>query len=107
MIENKLYREAVELLGVGAPSVASDTEYHELIAHAYLYGNQYLDAISTYTKLIHQDNEQAKWWFSLAISYDAAAEFPSALQAYSQALQLSNLSPSLLRRSQQRVVALQ
>lgn len=99
-------RDAVELLQVRAPSVDSDSEYHELLAAAQLAGQFYQDALLTYQALTTNDAEQARWWYGLGAAMDAVGRSFEAAQAYERAVQLGGLSANLMQQSQQRIVAI-
>lgn len=99
-------RDAAELLQFQAPSLASDTEYHELLAAAQLAGQFYEEAVLTYQALTASDAEQARWWYGLGAAMDAVGRAFEAAQAYERAVQLGGLSPNLMQQSQQRIVAI-
>ena len=97
--------EAVGLLSVAAPAVGSDTEYHDLLASAYLASRQYEGSVVSYQALLQQDSNEARWWYGLAASLDALGRSADAMAAYEQALKLPSLSESLRQASMQRVQA--
>lgn len=97
--------EAVDLLTFAAPAVASDTEYHDLLASAYLASRQYEGSVVSYQALLQQDSNEARWWYGLAASLDALGRSADAMTAYEQALKLPSLSESLRQASMQRVQA--
>lgn len=99
-------RDAAELLRVRAPSVASDTEYHELLAAAQLAGQFYEDALRTYQGLTARDAGQARWWYGLGAAMDAMGRSFEAAQSYEKAVQLGGLNANLMQQSQQRIVAI-
>jgi len=47
--------EAAQLLSASAPAVAADSEYHDLLATAYLSSGRYADAVMAYQLLLQQD----------------------------------------------------
>ncbi len=99
-------RDAAELLQVRPPSVASDTEYHELLAAAKLAGQLYDEAVRTYRALTTRDAQQSRWWYGLGAAMDATGKSFEAAQAYERAVQLGGLSSNLMQQSQQRIVAI-
>lgn len=99
-------RDAAELLQVRAPSVASDTEYHELLAAAQLAAQLYDGALRTYQALTLRDANQARWWYGLGAAMDAVGRSFEAAQSYERAVQLGGLSTNLMQQSQQRIVAI-
>lgn len=98
--------EAVDVLISRAPDVADDTEYHDLLASAQLSSRDYAGAIISYSGLVQQDESQGKWWYGFAAAHDQLGNIALARQAYSRAMQYSNLSANLRRRSQERLGAL-
>ncbi|MDO9476086.1 MAG: hypothetical protein Q7L07_05180 [Pseudohongiella sp.] len=97
--------EAVDLLAVASPAVSSDTEYHDLLASAYLAARQYEGAVGSYQALLQQNSNEARWWYGLAASLDALGRSADAGAAYEQALKLPALSEALRQASLQRVQA--
>jgi len=99
-------KEAVDLLQSRAPLVAEDLEYHEILASAQLASRDYDGAVLSYTGLVQQDQSQGRWWYGFAAAQDALGNMTAARQAYARAIEKSNLSTSLRRRSQDRLTAL-
>lgn len=99
-------QQAIALLTNRAPAIEGDIEYHDLLATAQMSGRDYTSAVTTYTALIRQDNREGKWWYGIGAAYDGLGDATSAIQAYNQALQSSNLSSSLRQRSQRRIIEL-
>lgn len=97
--------EALGLLSSASPAVSADTEYHDLLASAYLAARQYEGSVMTYRALLQQDSTEARWWYGLAASLDALGRSADAASAYEQALRLPALSESLRQASLQRVQA--
>ena len=97
---------ATDLLMRRAPPIGEDIEYHDILATAQLANRDYEGALISYTSLVQQDRSQGKWWYGFAASQDSLGNGSAARQAYSQAIQLSNLSPSLRARSQERLISL-
>ena len=98
--------EAVSILISRAPSVSSDPEYHDLLASAQLSSRDFSGAMISYRGLVQFDETQGKWWYGFASAHDQLGNSQPARQAYSQAMQYSNLSANLRRRSQERLSAL-
>jgi MSHA biogenesis protein MshN len=97
--------EAVSLLSTASPAVNEDTEYHDLLASAYLASRQYEGSAGSYQALLQQDSNEARWWYGLAASLDALGRSAEATSAYEQALRLPALSEALRQASLQRVQA--
>jgi MSHA biogenesis protein MshN len=106
LLINEEIDEAVMLLMARAPEIAADVEYHDILATAQLASSDYSGAAMSYRGLVQQDQTQGKWWYGFARAQDALGNRQAARQAYAQAMQLSNLSASLRRRSQDRLVVL-
>ena len=98
--------EAVNLLMSRAPDMAQDSEYYDLLASAQLMSRDFSGAVISYRGLVQHDQTQGKWWFGFAAAHDQLGNSEEASQAYSQAIQYSNLSANLRRRSQERLGAL-
>ena len=63
-------------------------------------------ALISYTGLVRQDQSQGKWWYGFAASQDSLGNVNAARQGYSRAVNLTNLSANLRRRSQERLAVL-
>lgn len=98
--------EAVSLLINRAPDMTDDSEYHDLLASAQLSSRDFSGAVISYRGLVQHDQTQGKWWYGFAAAHDQLGNSGEARQAYSQAIQYSNLSANLRRRSQERLGAL-
>lgn len=95
--------DAVSILITRAPDIADDTEYHDILATVQLLTKDYEGAALSYRGLVQQDQSQGKWWYGFAAAQDRLGNVNDARQAYRQAIQYSNLSASLRRRSQERL----
>lgn len=102
-IEQGRAAEALKLLSASPPTVEADTEFHDLMATAFLTTQQYDFASVTYQALLQQNSAEGRWWYGLAASYDARGRAQDAASAYERALQQINLSPSLRQASQARL----
>ncbi|MDX1491620.1 MAG: hypothetical protein R3332_10050 [Pseudohongiellaceae bacterium] len=98
--------DAADLLSVRAPTIASDSEYHELHAASLLASKQFDEALAVYEGLNTYSPEQARWWYGRAASLDALGRSFEAAQAYEQAIRLGGLSANLRRLSQERINAI-
>jgi len=98
--------EAADLLAVRAPSLAGDSEYHELLAASRLASQKYDDALVSYQALAASAPQQARWWYGVAASQDALGRSFEAVQSYERALQLGGLTPALRQNSQQRIASI-
>lgn len=103
LMANGLIGEAVDILISRAPDVTEDAEYHDLLASAQLSSKDYEGAVISYKGLVQTDQSQGKWWYGYAASQEALGNGNAARQAYLQAIQYSNLSANLRRRSQERL----
>ncbi len=98
--------EAAELLAVRAPSLTSDSEYHELLAASRLASQKYEEALDSYEALAANAPQDARWWYGVAASQDALGRSFEAVQSYERALQLPGLTPALRQNSQQRIASI-
>lgn len=104
LISDRSPEAAAQLLSASAPAVAVDSEYHDLLATAYLSSGQYTDAVMAYQLLLQNDAQVGRWWYGLAASLDAISRLGEAAQAYERALQMGDLSATLRQASQQRLL---
>lgn len=98
--------DAVNILITRAPDMAGDSEYHDLLASAQLSSRDFAGAVISYRGLVQHDQSQGKWWYGFAAAHDQLGNSAEARQAYTRAIQYSNLSANLRRRSQERLGAL-
>jgi MSHA biogenesis protein MshN len=102
-IEQGRAEQALQMLLASPPPVQADTEFHDLMATAFLSTQQYDFATATYQSLLQQNAAEGRWWYGLAASFDARGQSQDAAVAYERALQQVNLSPSLRQASQTRL----
>ncbi|MDP2126525.1 MAG: hypothetical protein Q8K97_04025 [Pseudohongiella sp.] len=95
--------DAVALLTNLAPSVSTDSEYHDLMASSYMANQQYDFAAQTYRTLLQQNAGEGRWWYGLAAALDAQGLAQDAALSYERALQQANLTAGLRQASQQRL----
>lgn len=95
--------QALALLRNLPPAVASDPEYHELLASLYQQGNFHQQAVTTYQELLRLDRQQGRWWTGLGISLEAQDKDADALASYQTALQTPNLDRNLRQFIQGRI----
>lgn len=98
--------EAADLLGLRAPSLAGDSEYHELLAASRLASQKYVEALGSYQALSASAPLDARWWYGIAAAQDALGSSFEAVQSYERALQLGGLTPALRESSQQRIASI-
>lgn len=98
--------EAADLLALRAPSLAGDSEYHELLAASRLASQKYTDALVSYQALSASAPLDARWWYGVAAAQDALGSSFEAVQSYERALQLGGLTPALSENSQQRIASI-
>lgn len=95
------------LLESNRPTLASDPEYHGLLASAYQRLGRHDEAAQSYQQLLRLQPEQGHWWAGYAISRDALGDRPGAQSAYRQALQRGALDPRVAGYIKERLKALQ
>lgn len=98
--------EAADLLALRAPSLAGDSEYHELLAASRLASQKYAEALASYEALSASAPLDARWWYGVAAAQDALGSSFEAVQSYERALQLGGLTPMLRESSQQRIASI-
>ncbi len=98
---------AVDLLqSASRPTVASDLEYHALLAALQQELGQHQAAASNYRLLLAQRPQAALWWFGLAISLDQSGQAPEAKEAYQRARTLPGLREDLKAYANERLEVL-
>lgn len=98
---------AVARLETAPPTLASDPEYHGLLASAYQRLARHEEAARTYQSLMQLQPGEAHWWAGYALSRDALGDRAGALAAYAQARKLGQLDARVLEHINRRVAALQ
>lgn len=98
--------EAADLLALRAPSLAGDSEYHELLAASRLASQKYDEALVSYQALSASAPLESRWSYGVAASLDALGRSFEAVQSYERALQLGGLTPALRQNSQQRIASI-
>jgi predicted Zn-dependent protease len=106
LILNGQVLDAVQMLLSRAPRIADDLEYHEILASAQLATKDFAGASITYSSLVGENQREGKFWYGYAAAQELLGNTDVAKQAYARAVQQASLSPSLRRRSQDRLVAL-
>jgi MSHA biogenesis protein MshN len=97
---------ALALLHGGAPPVAQDTEFHQLLAAIYQRTGQYAAAAQTYRQLLTVQRDTGVWWLGLGLALESSRALAEAKQAYRSALQDPALQTGLGDFARGRVVAL-
>jgi tetratricopeptide (TPR) repeat protein len=95
--------QALALLRNVPPAVATDPEYHELLASLYQQNSSHDLAVASYQDLLRFNSQQGRWWTGLAISLEALGKNADALASYQAALQTSNLDAGLRQYIQNRI----
>jgi MSHA biogenesis protein MshN len=98
--------EALGILSANAPSVSADTEYHDLLATAYLSAQRYDNAVVSYQMLLQQDESVGRWWYGMATAFEGQGRIADAIGAFDRALRSGGLSVTLRQNSQQKLQAL-
>ena len=97
---------AIAVLERASPAVASDSEYHALLAALYQQVAKYAQAARIYQQILSQRPEIAQWWMGLALAQDAMGEASFALDAFQRAQRAGGLSDVVLKYVQARIIAL-
>ncbi|HDZ09340.1 tetratricopeptide repeat protein [Pseudohongiella sp.] len=98
--------QALGVLSGNAPSASADTEYHDLLATAYLSAQRYDSAAVSYRMLLQQDESVGRWWYGMGSALEAQGRLADAISAYDRALRSGGLSVTLRQNSQQKLQAL-
>ncbi|MDX1453534.1 MAG: tetratricopeptide repeat protein, partial [Oleiphilaceae bacterium] len=97
---------ALHTLRERQPELTGYPEYYALLASYYQQMGYPQQAARLYGKLVEFDADAADWWAGLAIALDRQSRFEEGKLAYSRAIQLPGLNPSLQDFIQQRLNAL-
>lgn len=105
-VQQQQWQQAAETLESHLQSVANDAEFLSLLAAVYYQLGRHEDAITQYQSLLKIDNRSAPYWLGLAVSSDALADEPGALQAFRNAALYGGLDDNTLAYIEQRIQAL-
>jgi len=97
---------AVAVLEQARPAVASDPEYHALLAAVYRQVGKHAQAARIYQQILLQRPAMASWWMGLALAQDAMGETTIALDAFQRAQRIGGLGSEVLKYIQTRIIAL-
>ncbi len=75
-----------QLSAAAAPAVATDVEFHGLLAAAYQRQGEPAKAAGVYRRLAEQEPRGGIWWLGLAIALEGLRDAEGARNAYRQAL---------------------
>ena len=99
--------DAITALELSVPAVRQNVEYRVTLATLLQQAGRNTEAARQWSALIAEDDSRAAWWVGLAIALETGGEINSAVRAYSQAVQLPGLSPSLADYVRERLKSLQ
>lgn len=97
---------AYELLRDSPPALASNGDYHAVLAAIEQQTGRYADASVRYQQLLMLDQNQASWWLGLALSLDGQRRNNDALAAYQRAVALNALPDAARQYALARIAAL-
>lgn len=97
---------ALALLQGGAPTVAQETEFHQLLAAIYQRTGQFSAAAQTYRQLLGVQRKNGVWWLGLGLALESNRSFTEAQEAYRSALEDPVLQPELGDFARSRLAAL-
>jgi MSHA biogenesis protein MshN len=83
------------LLQGGAPPVAQEPEFHQLLGAIYQRAGEYSAAAQTYRQLLTVQRNNGIWWLGLALALESERSLPDAIKAYQRALEDPALSQKL------------
>lgn len=107
MLKDQRFSTAIKLLkSEPVPAVASDLEYHALLAALFQESKQFEAASQVYGYLLQVRPQAALWWMGLAISQEQLGKSEQARNAYQRAINLPGLRPELRNYIQSRLQVL-
>jgi len=107
MLKDQRFAAAIKLLkSEPVPAVASDLEYHALLAALFQESKQFEAASQVYIHLLQVRPQAALWWMGLAISQEQLGKLEQARNAYQRAIDLPGLRPELRNYIQSRLKVL-
>lgn len=107
MLNDQRFAAAIKLLkSEPVPAVASDLEYHALLAALLQDSKQFEAASQVYGHLLQIRPQAAIWWMGLAISQEQLGKSDEARNAYQRAINLPGLRPDLRNYIQSRLQVL-
>jgi MSHA biogenesis protein MshN len=98
---------AVDLLEAHLLEAEDHESYRALLAGLYQRTGKYLEASSSYRRLLGSFGEKPAYWLGFALAQDSLSENQTAKQAYLRLAQYSDLQPQVQEYIQQRLAALQ
>ncbi|WP_250656578.1 tetratricopeptide repeat protein [Alkalimarinus coralli] len=98
--------EAIALLNSTLPDVATDPEYHVLLAALYQQQGFSSEATAIYAELLNFNPDVADWWVGMAIALDSRQQYLSAKKAYQKALSMNGLKIELADFAKRRLATL-
>lgn len=98
---------AVELLEAHLTEAEGHENYRALLAGLYQRTGKYLEAATSYRRLLGSFGEKPAYWLGFALAQDSLNERQTAKQAYLRLAQYPGLQPQVQAYIQQRLAALQ
>lgn len=99
-------QRAYELLKDNPPALASNTDYHAVLAAVEQQLKHFADASLRYQQLLIVDQTQSSWWLGLALSLEGQHRNADALAAYRRAISLNSLPDAAREYAITRIAAL-
>jgi len=94
---------ALQILQKISPLIMQEPGYYALLASVQQSLGQFAMAEQLYKRLLALDRDNGNLWAGLGLALESQKKNNSACQAYQQALDLGNLSPSLQTDIQERI----
>ena len=98
---------AIRLLNEVQPNAVNQSEFLAYRAALLQQNGHYEQAKGDYLQLIAADTVNAKWWLGLAITQDRLGQSTEALVAYRTAYNKAQLSPSVVKFVEQRMIQIE
>lgn len=99
-------RDVIALLEVQPPSIATDSEYYELMATGFQQQGRPEQTAQIYYQLLQQNNDVPRWWVGMGYALEQVKRYTDARNAYQSGLQIPSIDRSLKNYARQRVQAL-
>jgi MSHA biogenesis protein MshN len=98
---------AIKLLNAVHPDARNHSDFLAYRAALLQQNGHYEQAKGDYLQLIGADTVNAKWWLGLAITQDRLGQNTEALIAYRKAYNKEQLSPSVVKFVEQRIIQME
>lgn len=106
-MQKKNHNAAIKLLSEVEPDATNQLEFLAYRGALLQQNAHYQLAMTDYLKLLEADSNNSKWWLGLAITRDRLGQTLEALSAYRNAYNKDQLSPSVMKFLEQRMIQIE